>query len=53
MLYLYVRLFGKLDIISRRLFIIEMIHLANYNTILEMPIIEKIKEGEGQRFDLL
>lgn len=35
------RLFGKLDIISRRLFIKEMIHLADYDTVLEMPIIEK------------
>lgn len=40
-LHLYVRLFGKLDIISRRLFITEMIYLADYDTVLEMPIIEK------------
>lgn len=39
--YLSVRLFGKLDIISRRLFVKEMIHLADYDTVLEMPIIGK------------
>jgi len=37
----YVRLFRKPDIIPRRLFTKEIIHLPDYETVLEMPIIEK------------
>lgn len=31
----------------------DRIHFADYNTVLGMPIILKITEGEGQSFDLL